>query len=67
MPIDKLEGWSTGLADTITVNSQFTAGMFRRSFPRILKKPRVLYPPINFAAYDKQVDLADASVQIIES
>ncbi|CEP11992.1 hypothetical protein [Parasitella parasitica] len=67
LPIDKLEEWSTGMADTIAVNSQFTGGMFRRSFPGILKKPRVLYPPINFAAYDKQVDLADPSVQIIES
>ncbi|KAI8362634.1 hypothetical protein BD560DRAFT_404371 [Blakeslea trispora] len=67
VPIDKLEEWSTGMADAITVNSQFTGGMFRRSFPCILKKPRVLYPPINFAAYDKQVDLSDPSVQQIES
>lgn len=67
MPIDKLEELSTSMADTIAVNSQFTAGMFRRSFPGILKKPRVLYPPINFAAYDKQVDMADPSVQLIES
>jgi alpha-1,3/alpha-1,6-mannosyltransferase len=67
VPIDKLEELSTGMADTITVNSQFTAGMFRRSFPAILKKPRVLYPPINFAAYDKSVDLSDPTVQLIES
>lgn len=67
LPIDKLEEWSTGMADTIAVNSQFTAGMFRKSFKSILKKPRVLYPPINFAAYDKKVDLADPSVQLIES
>jgi alpha-1,3/alpha-1,6-mannosyltransferase len=67
VPIDKLEELSTGMADTITVNSQFTAGMFRRSFPSIFKKPRVLYPPINFAAYDKSVDLSDSTVQIIES
>ncbi|KAI7906438.1 alpha-1,3/1,6-mannosyltransferase ALG2, partial [Cokeromyces recurvatus] len=67
MPIDKLEEWSTGMADTIAVNSQFTAGMFRRSFPAILKKPKVLYPPINFAAYDKAVDLSDPFVQLIET
>lgn len=67
VPIDKLEELSTGMADSITVNSQFTAGMFRRSFPSILKKPRVLYPPINFNAYDKKVDLADPSVQLVES
>ncbi|KAI7889856.1 alpha-1,3/1,6-mannosyltransferase ALG2 [Mucor mucedo] len=67
VPIDKLEEWSTGMADTITVNSNFTAGMFRRAFPSIFKKPRVLYPPINFAAYDKKVDLSDPSVQLVES
>ncbi|KAI9485992.1 MAG: alpha-1,3/1,6-mannosyltransferase ALG2 [Benjaminiella poitrasii] len=67
VPIDKIEEWSTGMADTIAVNSQFTAGMFRRSFPIILKKPRVLYPPINFSAYDKTVDLSDPSVQLIET
>lgn len=67
VPIDKLEEWSTGMADTVTVNSQFTAGMFRKSFKSIFKKPRVLYPPINFVAYDKKVDLADPSVQLIES
>lgn len=67
VPIDKLEEWSTGLADTVTVNSKFTAGMFERSFKSIVKKPRVLYPPINFAAYDKVVDMADSSVQLIES
>lgn len=55
------------MADTITVNSQFTAGMFKRAFPSIFKKPRVLYPPINFAAYDKNVDLSDPSVQLVES
>ncbi|KAG2237247.1 hypothetical protein INT48_006651 [Thamnidium elegans] len=67
VPIDKLEELSTGMADSITVNSQFTAGMFKRSFPSILKKPRVLYPPINFNAYDKKVDLSDPSVQLVES
>lgn len=55
------------MADTITVNSRFTGGMFKRSFPGIYKTPRVLYPPINFASYDKTVDLSDPSVQLIES
>ncbi|ORZ16984.1 alpha-1,3/1,6-mannosyltransferase ALG2 [Absidia repens] len=64
---DKLEDLSTGLSDTIVVNSGFTGGMFRQSFPSILKKPRVLYPPINFAAYDRSVDLSDPRVQLLES
>lgn len=66
VPIDKLEEWTTGSADTVTVNSQFTAGIFRKSFKSILKTPRVLYPPINFALYDRQVDMSDPSVQALE-
>ncbi|CEG72338.1 Putative Alpha-1,3-mannosyltransferase ALG2 [Rhizopus microsporus] len=66
-PIDLLEEWTTSKADTITVNSQFTATIFRKSFRSILKKPRVLYPPINFALYDRQVDMSDITVQILES
>ncbi|CAO3657988.1 unnamed protein product [Rhizopus stolonifer] len=67
VPIDKLEEWTTGSADTVTVNSQFTAGIFRKSFKSILKTPRVLYPPINFTLYDRQVDMSDPSVQALES
>lgn len=67
IPIDMLEEWTTGKADTITVNSQFTAGIFRKSFKIILKTPRVLYPPINFALYDRQVDMVDSSVQSLET
>lgn len=67
IPIDILEEWTTGKADTITVNSQFTAGIFRKSFKSILKTPRVLYPPINFALYDRQVDMLDSSVQSLET
>lgn len=66
VPIDLLEEWTTSKADTITVNSQFTATIFRKSFRSILKKPRVLYPPINFALYDRQVDMSDITVQILE-
>jgi alpha-1,3/alpha-1,6-mannosyltransferase len=55
------------MADTIVVNSNFTAGVFKRSFPSILKRPRTLYPPINFEAYDKEVDINDQSVKILVS
>ncbi|KAI8092833.1 alpha-1,3/1,6-mannosyltransferase ALG2 [Halteromyces radiatus] len=64
---DKLEELTTGLSDTIVVNSGFTGGMFKRSFPTILKKPRVLYPPINFDAYDRTTDYSDPQVQLLES
>lgn len=55
------------MADEIAVNSGFTAGVFRESFPSILKTPHVLYPPINFKAYDRDVDMNDPSVKILES
>ncbi|KAI9279629.1 alpha-1,3/1,6-mannosyltransferase ALG2 [Sporodiniella umbellata] len=67
VPIDRLEEWTTGTADTITVNSQFTLNIFRRSFPSILKKPRVLYPPINFSLYNRTVDVTDPTVLALES
>ncbi|KAL0083051.1 glycosyltransferase family 4 protein [Phycomyces blakesleeanus] len=67
VPLDKLEEWTTGMADTVVVNSGFTAGIFRRSFPSIFKTPRILYPPINTQAYDRAVDTSDPSVQLLET
>lgn len=55
------------MADTIAVNSEYTASVTRQSFPTIHKALRVLYPPINFAAYDRQVDENDPAVQILAS
>ncbi|ORY98211.1 alpha-1,3/1,6-mannosyltransferase ALG2 [Syncephalastrum racemosum] len=66
-PADALEELTTGQADTIVVNSCFTAGMFKKSFPTIAKTPEVLYPPINFEAYDRPVDMTDSAVQILDS
>ncbi|KAI8066826.1 alpha-1,3/1,6-mannosyltransferase ALG2 [Gongronella butleri] len=64
---DKLEEWTTDASDTIVVNSDFTRQTFQRSFPSIKQAPNVLYPPINFAAYDRTVDPSDPSVQILAS
>jgi alpha-1,3/alpha-1,6-mannosyltransferase len=46
-PIDALEERTTAAADMVVVNSRFTAGIFRESFPSISASPDVLYPPIN--------------------
>lgn len=44
-PFDWLEELTTGLADEVLVNSYFTAGVFRRTFPRLAEcDPEVLYP-----------------------
>ncbi|KAI7866236.1 alpha-1,3/1,6-mannosyltransferase ALG2 [Spinellus fusiger] len=67
IPLDALEEWTTGMADTIVVNSGFTAGVFRRSFPSITTTPRILYPPINLASYNRIVDYSDPSVQLLQS
>ena len=40
-----------GMADEILVNSQFTATVFKSSFPGISKTPKVLYPCINIGSY----------------
>ncbi|CDS03721.1 hypothetical protein LRAMOSA01122 [Lichtheimia ramosa] len=66
-PFDRFEEVTTAMADTIAVNSEYTASVTRQSFPTIYKALRVLYPPINFAAYDRQVDENDPAVQILAS
>ncbi|RPA91011.1 UDP-Glycosyltransferase/glycogen phosphorylase [Choiromyces venosus 120613-1] len=44
IPFDWFEGFTTGLADTIVVNSAFTKSIFATAFPRIGLVPRVVYP-----------------------
>lgn len=44
IPFDWFEGFTTGLADTIAVNSAFTKSVFATAFPRIRLVPKVVYP-----------------------
>ncbi|VDD82349.1 unnamed protein product [Mesocestoides corti] len=47
-PLDRLEGFSTGMADTLVVNSQFTRDVFKKIFPALKdRKLHVLYPVPN--------------------
>ncbi|KAG8857686.1 Alpha-1,3-mannosyltransferase-like protein [Serendipita sp. 411] len=85
LPMDLLEEKTTSNADLILVNSLFTSRIFKRYFPSIKLDaqgkraeptmdareggPRVLYPGINLAAYDKEkgakwstVEQADVSI-----
>jgi len=58
-PMDWLEEWSTGWAHCVLVNSRFTAGIFRRTFPSLAHvQPQVLYPVPDF----RQLDAANAAV-----
>ena len=46
-PLDAIEQASTGAADSLFVNSEFTAGVFASTFPKLAARgiePRVLYP-----------------------
>ena len=47
IPFDWLEACTTGLADTIAVNSRFTRSVFATAFPRIRRQPRVVYPCVD--------------------
>ena len=47
-PLDWLEQWTTGLADILLVNSNFTKEVFRNTFPRLNRvEPAVLYPSLS--------------------
>ena len=47
-PLDWLEQWTTGLADILLVNSNFTKEVFRSTFPRLNQvEPAVLYPSLS--------------------
>uniref|UniRef100_A0A672G5J2 Alpha-1,3/1,6-mannosyltransferase ALG2 n=2 Tax=Salarias fasciatus TaxID=181472 RepID=A0A672G5J2_SALFA len=53
-PIDWLEESTTGMADMILVNSQFTAGIFRETFHSLSGvQTDVLYPSLNTSTFDQ--------------
>lgn len=52
LPMDWLEQATTGLADLIMVNSNFTKSVFKETFTSIKAVPDTLYPSINFSKYD---------------
>lgn len=51
-PIDRMEELGLGMADCILVNSEFTAGVLRRTFPRLdTKRVDILYPGVDLYRY----------------
>ncbi len=53
-PINRLEEAGLRMADRILVNSRFTAGIFRATFPRLAgREITVLYPGIDISACDR--------------
>ncbi|KAI9226010.1 MAG: alpha-1,3/1,6-mannosyltransferase ALG2 [Piptocephalis tieghemiana] len=64
LPFDWVEEYTTGCADRVVVNSEFTAGIFAEAFPRLTSMPlSVLYPGIRLEAYDRPLDREDARVR----
>ena len=51
-PLDWLEEKTTGMAHTILVNSKFTANTYTNTFKSLTTQPAVLYPSLNFEAFD---------------
>ena len=59
-PIDYFEEKTTGMADVILVNSQFTSGIFTHTFKSLRHlKPDILYPSLNTALVDKGLKVAE--------
>lgn len=50
-PLDRLESFAVAKADRILVNSQFTAKVFRQTFPQCSLTPEVLYPGVDCAVF----------------
>ncbi|GAA5865843.1 hypothetical protein JCM8547_005732 [Rhodosporidiobolus lusitaniae] len=54
-PVDAVEQMTTGEADKILVNSEFTGQVFQRTFPALRRIPRVVYPAVDVEVYGKEV------------
>ncbi|KAF9217850.1 Alpha-1,3-mannosyltransferase-like protein [Podila verticillata] len=66
-PVDRIEELTTGMADTIVVNSKFTAEIFKQSFKTLHQVPEVLYPSIQFDKFDRKVDPTLAEIKVLQS
>lgn len=58
-PFDLLEQTTTGEADKILVNSQFTSDVFMKTFEDLRRRPRVVYPGIEVGKSTVVVDAKD--------
>ncbi|KAA1098211.1 Alpha-1,3-mannosyltransferase-like protein [Puccinia graminis f. sp. tritici] len=68
IPLDWLEEYTTANADTILVNSHFTAEVFGRTMTSIKKKPQVVYPGVDINIYDcPKPDQPDQKPSVIHS
>jgi len=64
MPIDKLEEVTTGMADVVLVNSQFTSDVFASTFKSLAHiQPKILYPSLNTDGFNKDLSLVPSPLE----
>ncbi|GAA5966306.1 hypothetical protein JCM3765_005250 [Sporobolomyces pararoseus] len=56
IPIDQIEQMTTGEADKILVNSDFTSQIFTKTFKELMRIPRTVYPAVDPELYGKKVE-----------
>ncbi|KAK4700074.1 hypothetical protein P7C70_g6178, partial [Phenoliferia sp. Uapishka_3] len=66
LPFDKFEEVTTGEADKILVNSEFTSRVFERTFASLARIPRVVYPGIDVDAYGEEVKIGEDDEWLVE-
>ena len=66
-PIDYLEERTTGMADTLLVNSKFTASIFRHTFKTLDIEPAVLYPSLNTDKFDSLIAVHESKEGNVKS
>jgi len=58
LPLNWIEQLTTGMADVILVNSQFTSKIFRKTFKNLNSKQlEVLYPSLNTEKFDHLINI----------
>lgn len=56
-PVDRIEEWTTGMADVVLVNSHFTGKVFREAFQSLKDVPlKVVYPTVSLTLLDSPLD-----------
>ncbi|KAJ1032988.1 hypothetical protein NDA16_000267 [Ustilago loliicola] len=53
LPFDLFEEGTTDYADKILVNSEFTSAQFVKSFFRLRRQPRVVYPGVDYGQFEQ--------------
>lgn len=65
LPFDKIEEWTTGISDKIIVNSNFTRGVFKRTFKSLANSNvNVIYPCVDISNAEDNEEDKKAHIQV---